>query len=491
MKTPSPASAACCAALLIMMVPLPATAASNNLPLTDAEPQYASKLCWAAADVLAVNQFFPNCPSSTSTPPATPALFPTSQAFEAGYRAWQYSVTPPNPPPLSTLDGYLSDCDGNSNYDIQSVFCNVWGNPALHGLAFKWGKDFLDSNGQPAPNGLDWKTMTQEINAGHPVLFVWNYLSDGTDPNSPVGNHELVVIGYSEDATGTQWLQIWDPWPVSEPPPTRVPACGPATGVQVTPDHSRTILFSTYGTPVSDMGVPVTAVHDQDQWGIAIAPEPPVLTVDGSPPPLPTPPPFRKPPQPPRALPQLSFARALSMARAESKHIDLQVSRSAPRSLGVPFPIVGLGFLQLLGAIADPTKLLTGTTSAILFPVESEGKVVDAFLMLYRDGHWRPGGYANIEITRRLVNVRAIYAARRQLPLDSFYMVSVPGEVAFFAGYGRGKNAILIPVSTDSSIRASAGVAVPAAQALKGLIVGIQTDLRGYSDRGRASVRPR
>jgi len=490
MKIRSAVTVACCAALLIATGPLIALDPGKTLVLTAAEPQYASKLCWAAADVLAVNQFYPVCPTSLS-PTATSGLFPTSQALEAGYQAWFYSAKHPDP---GTFGGFLSDCEGTSTDNIQGLICNVWGNPVLHGLTFKWGKDFVGTNGLHDPDGLDWATMTQEIDAGRPVLFVWNYASNGTDQDSPVGNHELVVIGYSVDDTGTQQLQIWDPWTFPEPPPVNVPACGPASGVQATQEHNRQIPFSSYRIPIDDMGVPVTAVHDQDQWGLAlaVAPEAPVLTIDGGPPPLPTPPPWIKPPQPSSgARQQLSFARALSMATPESRKLDLRVSGAAARSLGVPFPIVGLGFVQLLGAANDPTRLLAGTTSAILFPVESQGKIVDAFLMLFMDGRWQRGGYANVEITRRLVDVRATQAARRHLPLESFYMVSVPGEVAFFAAYGKGKNAILIPVSTDRSIGAVAGVAMPAEKQLTDLIHGIRVDLQRDRDRrGGKVVRP-
>jgi hypothetical protein len=179
-------------------------------------------------------------------------------------------------------------------------------------------------------------------------------------------------------------------------------------------------------------------------------------------------------------VPQLSFENALNGALPETLQLDLQVSGEAPRSLGVPFPIVGLGFVQLLGARDDPTKLLTGTTSAILFPVESQGKVVDAFLMLFMDGRWRRGGYANIEITRRLVEFRAQYAKQNQVAVKRFYMVSVPGEVAFFAAYGKGRDAILIPAATDPTIKARYGVAVPADRQLRDLIAEIKRDLQRY-----------
>jgi Peptidase_C39 like family len=486
MKTPSSVSVACCAALLT--VPLMAQAASKNLALTDTEPQYASKLCWAAADVLAVNRFYPACPATANTSTTTPPLFPTSQALEAAYNKW---IASGGVAPKWASSGAAPLTWYQSNIcEPQIGNCDDWGVPPLNGLTFKWGTDF------PDPMGLDWSAMTQEIDGGRPVLFMWDYPSNGTNTSSPVGLHELVVIGYSDDI-GIQQLQIWDPWPVPDPPPSQVPACGPDNAVQVTQNHSRTIPFSTYRTPVNDMGVPVTAVHDRDQWNLAAVgpiPSPPTgLTVDGGPPAPPAPPPpFHKSQQPASGpKPQISFAKALGMALPESRRLNLQVSGAAPRSPGVPFPVVGLGFVQLLRAADDPTKLLAGNTSAILFPVESQGKVVDTFLLLLTRGRWEPGGYANIEITQRLVNVRAEYAARRHLPLDSFYMVSVPGEVAFFAAYGRGNKAILIPASTDSTIGALAGVAAPADRQLKELIFAIRRDLLLDSDRRRASVRLR
>src|ERR1700689_3807950 len=119
MQIRSPAPVGFCAALLIMTVPLMSRAASKNLVLTDAEPQYASKLCWAAADVLAVNNFYPHCPASASTPTANPALFPTSQALEAAYNWWTLSGS--SATPLTTpLSSYLSKCETTFG------LCNNW-----------------------------------------------------------------------------------------------------------------------------------------------------------------------------------------------------------------------------------------------------------------------------------------------------------------------------------------------------------------------------
>jgi hypothetical protein len=477
MKKPSPTSVACCAALLSVTVPLMARSESKTLVLVDAEPQYASKLCWAAADLLAVNQFYPSCPATTTTAePAT--LYPTSQATEAADHM------------STSVGGHPSSYFLSNVCGPQIGLCNDWSFPLLHGLKSKKGSEFPNPQ-SPDPMGLDWDTMREEIKAGRPVLFMWDYPSNDTDASSPVGKHALVVIGYSDD-TGFQQLQVWDPWPVPDELVSQVPACGPASGVQGSQDHSQWIDFTTYRDPTSDMGV--TAVHDQDQWGLAkietVVPEPPVLTVDGVSAPSPPTPRSHKHSQPPSVGVPQSFAKALSMALPQGRKLGLQVSGGPPRSLGVPFPIVGLGFVQLLRAANEPTRLLAGTTSAILFPVQSEGKVVDAFLMLFKDGRWQRGGYANIEITRRLVGVRATYAARQHLSLDQFYMVSVPGEVAFFAAYGRGRNAILIPASTDPTIEARAGVPVPADKQLRKLVQVIQGDLQRTSGGGRDTSRP-
>jgi hypothetical protein len=482
MQTRSFASVACCTALLIVTVPRMAQAASKSV-LSDAEPQYASKLCWAAADVLAVNHFYPNCPSPTSTPTATPALFPTSQALDAAYYEWSQSGED-----FSHFPHFLWEVCGP-----QIGNCNDWAYPRLQGLDKNKGFAGVPPTTGNNSVGLTWDGARQEIDAGRPFLFMWDYPENDTGL-LPVGKHQLVATGYSDerDSSGTQYLQIWDPWPVPMVLPSSVPACGPAPGVPVTPEHSRWVYFSTYTSPWNEMGLTVAPLHEDDLWHLAVMapssapapPSPPVLSIGGGTPPPPPPPPTPSPPT------LMSFAEALRGALPEARH-DLRVSGAAAPTLGVPFPIVGLGFKKLLSAAHDPTVLLAGTTSTILFPVVSHGEVVDAFLLLFVDGRWQVGGYANLEITQRLVAFRASYAKRKHLPVDRFYMVSVPGEVAFFAAYGKGKNAILIPASTDPTIDAVAGKAVLADKQLLKLILAIQSDLQRYRGRAPDTVPPR
>ncbi len=476
MKIPAHVSVACCTALLLAACPAVARSASGKVTLPDLEPQYASHLCWAAVDVAATNYFYPQCPLPAGT--LAPNYFPTSQAVDAGHHAFDVqgsSVT-------VSLSQSLLDCESN----IQAVKCNDYGFPPLRGLTSTQG---FPPGTPPATGtnstGLTWEAAKQEIDAGRPFLFLWGF----DDGDSPIGLHQLLATGYS-DATGTQRLQIWDPLPVPRKLVVAVPACGPAPEVVVSSTHSRWIDFSTYVTPVSDMGVTVVAEHDKDRWKLAkVVPEAPVLTVESVKRSLP---PSDLQVSGPAAAPlaQVSFAQALGPALRASRLIDLQVPGAATRSLGTPFPIVGLTLPQLVAGRANPTGLLSGSTSAILFPVVSQGEVVDAFLMLFIHGRWQRAGYANLEITQRLVEVRATYAAKNQLPVDSFYMVSVPGEVAFFAAHGTGQHAILIPASTDPLIGAVAGQAAPAGQQLSKLILAAERDLKRHPAYGRDPTRP-
>jgi hypothetical protein len=149
------------------------------------------------------------------------------------------------------------------------------------------------------------------------------------------------------------------------------------------------------------------------------------------------------------------------------------------KAVGKPFAVLALSLDDFRGAHPKPTALLTRKATAMLFPVESNGRVVDAFLMVFRDGHWVRHGYANTGVTRLLVKARDAYAKEHDLSVRSFYVVSIPGRAAFFAAYGRGKDAVLIPASSDPSINAVEGRPVPAAQELETVAVAIHRDDKG------------
>jgi Peptidase_C39 like family len=448
---------------LTVLISQPIKAAEVILPLVDLEPQYASQLCWAAGDTIAVNSFFTASCQAGGTPGRI------SQAIDAAY--YNLNITS-----LAGLQGaiasepvavanVLTACEAN----IQ--ICNSASTPILLGLTFQTNS---------GSSGLSWTAAKQQIDNGHPFLFVWNYPSTGST-SKPIGLHQLVVIGYSDDSG--QQLVIWDPWPVPENAPTAVPGCGPVnvglSAAQLTAGHRKPIDFSVYSDPESDMGV--DARHDLDQFNLALAPtveipQPPNLHVFNGEQPLP---PWRGV----HALAQRaageSFTAALRSTLAEGERL----ARKEKLVIGVPFPIVGLGLDQLRRVGSDPARLLTHKTSTVLFPLESNGMVVDAFLMLFRDGTWRRGGYANTEITRLLVQARLGYAAAHRLPPKDFFMVSVPGLAAFFAAYGTGRKAVLIPASSDPLIGAVAGSAIPAATELTRLSKTIAQEESGARNR--------
>jgi hypothetical protein len=439
---------------LAVLASLPAKAVTVELPLTDLQPQYASQLCWAAADAIAVNSFYAT-PCQTGN-----AAGRTSQAVEAGFNVLDVTTLATlatlQPANVSTV---LSECETN----IQ--VCNYAGNPILPGLTYK------KTAGGAA---LSWAQAKAQIDAGHPFLFQWNYPASG-GTSKPVGLHELVAIGYDDSA---QQLIIWDPWPVPRTLPVAVPACDPANtniSSQLKTAHTDKIDFSAYVDPENEMGV--AAAHSGDQYDLALpaaaVPDAPVLHIDAAQ--EPTPPTPKKKLQRYRQDSGVHFESALKHALPESLRPTM-LKDPVSQTFGTPFPIIGLQLEDLRRLGSNPQALLTRTTTAVLFPVESKGVVVDAFLMLLRDGKWHRGGYANAEITRLLVQARNTYATKERLSPDRFYLVSVPGRAAFFAAHGRDNRAVLIPASSDPSINVVAEVPVPAVQAFKDLSAAIKRD---------------
>ena len=437
----------------------PGEAASAILNLTDLEPQYASQLCWAAADVIVANSVFKSTCATASVPGRS------SQAFAAALNESRLGIGTPASNP------------GRCETHIQT--CNHLGTPQLTGLSYKTGA---------STTGLSWSAATAQIDGGHPFLFQWNYPSSD-DPTQPEGLHVLVAIGYS-DETGTRQLTIWDPWPVPDTLPQKVPACGPATATFDPALHTMTIDFSTYGNPQSDMGV--AAVHANDQFFAGSRPQaPPDVHVSG----LTAP---GRGPAGGSGHNRLTLAAAVRNVSEEGGQTSAPITRASvntgrlagrSRVVGIPFRIVGLTLADLRRGRQNPDALLIQKTAAMLYPVESNGEVVDSYLELLRDGRWRRGGYSNNAIAKLLVQSRSRYAAEHHLNVKDFYLLSVPGRAAFFVGFGVGSKAVLIPASSDPSIGAVAGVAVPAARQLRQLVAAIDKDDALPPYRGRPPQR--
>ncbi len=455
------------AVALGVAVSLPVHATKVVLALTDLQPQYGSQLCWSAADAIAVNSFYtdPNVCLARNTPLTVNPPGRTSQAVEAGFGiADVTSLASLGMLVAANVSSALSACVAN----IQD--CNQSGTPILPGLTFK-----SKTNG----DSLSWTLAKQQIDGGHPFLFQWNY-PPGGGSSKPSGLHELVAIGYSDDSG--QQLIIWDPWPVPKTLPGSVPACDPANSTissQLKTAHTHTIDFTVYADPESDMGV--GAAHVGDQYDLALpVPDAPVLTVDAAQ--VPTPPAPKKKlltaHQHSGVSIEMARRHALpsSMRTAMLNEPSQKADSPTAQTIGVPFPIVGLGLEDLRGAKPNLLELLTRTSSAVLFPLESHGEVVGSFLMLLRDGKWHRGGYSNTEITKLLVQARSNYAKKENLSPETFYLLSIPGRAAFFAAHGRDKQAVLIPASSDPSIKAVAEVPVPAVKMLSEVSAAIKRD---------------
>jgi len=443
----------------------PCQAASVVLPL-DLEPQYASQLCWAAANTMALSSFFTSCQVG-----ASPGR--TSQATDAAYNI--LNVTSLSAPPSPGLKELLATAPKDVAQALDACetnvqACNRPGVPILLGLTYTTTTSSTD----PTWTGLTWTQAKEQIDAGHPFLFVWNYPSTKSK-SKPRGLHQLIAIGYSDDSA-TQQLIIWDPWPVPDTQDviSKVPGCGPLTltGAQVGTGHRKRIDFSVYTNPQSDMGV--AAEHDSDQYDLALPKTPaapsnpqvgsnmsPISPLDAG---------ARVNKIPGMVFTPVLFSSQAATAAPAQMVKPIRNKNAAPSQLGIPFPIVGLELEQLSRSGSKPTELLTQVISAVLFPVETEGAVTDSFLMLFRNGKWERGGYANTEVTRLLVKARLRYADEHHLNPKDFYMVSVPGLAAFFVAHGYGSGAVLISASNDPLIGAVAGSATPAATQLGRLV---------------------
>jgi len=475
---------------LILAIAWSASCRAASVVLTlDLEPQYASQLCWAAANTMALSSFFTSCQVG-----ASPGR--SSQATDAAYNILNVtSLSAPLPPPglkelLATASGAADVAQVLGNCEVNIQACNHPGVPILLGLTYTTATSSTD----PTWTGLTWTQAKAQIDGRHPFLFVWNYPSTKSK-SKPAGSHQLIAIGYSDDSA-KQKLIIWDPWPVPDTQDviSQVPGCGPLTltAAQVGTGHRKKIDFSVYTDPQSDMGV--AAEHDSDQYdlGLPKTPEPPSNPqVGGNMSPI--------SPLDVRArankllgmvfTPVLFSSQPATAAPAmmAKPMLDKNAPAGEDRQLGIPFPIVGLGLEQLSAPGLKPTALLTQAISAVLFPVETGGTVSDSFLMLFRNGKWERGGYANTEVTRLLVNARLRYADEHHLNPKDFYMVSVPGLAAFFVAHGYGSEAVLISASNDPLIGAVAGSATPAAAQLGRLVDTINRQAAAPS---KSATRP-
>ncbi len=406
--------------------------------------QQADLLCWAASTQIVVD-----------------VLHHPLEQFKIAAYAWVA------PTPVAAFNSRVATCHDN----IQA--CNCAFTPVLDKLGFTYLK-----SSALTPPVLTAELIVADIKAGRPIIFGWQYTKDIRE-----SAHFMVITGYSGDVHAPDDLQlrIFDPLPAGQ-------------------GSAQYISLKNYSvkTPVelqNDMGRPheLWESYYLIQMPSDPAPTPPLTSAGlsvpgppgGAPAPRPAPPLRESPGMDPRLAIEASRSAAVSEVarRVSAAHIKL--------GAGFPFPIIALG-LQELRAATEPQSvlaLLRRNTGTLLYPIETEGRVRDSFLMIKRGDEWIAGGYANTTVTRRLVWQRNQYA-KTPAERAEHYLLSVPALGAFFLARGTGADARLIPIAHDRSIRIGEDSVQPnrpyrADQLLPALATAARRALSSpYSERG-------
>jgi hypothetical protein len=330
----------------------------------------------------------------------------------------------------------------------------------------------------------DFDALKKRLDHG-PLAFGLNYefCKPGTGKNMvpcilDYGSHFLLAVGYSDGGTAdTQWVSIYDPWK------TKVGYPEPADGSETYHDfgNQNHISFAAYlgngsdaGALQSDMGVPYS--HMQDYWlgEVPHVPTDKLLTEWR--------PPTKDPIEIGRAVPmdrsilESNPFALTAITRYTNLHVRADGGNGSELRLGPPLPIMPIGIADLRNAGRSPAReLLRPDTDRILYPVEQDGVVVDAFILTRVGERWMEGGYANTGIVRDLVELRARMG--RACDADTCYLVSIPGLRVFLLARRTGTSATLVSVSDSVHvhIRAArsdvlkAGVSYRASRLMKAL----------------------
>ncbi len=432
--------------LVLLVATQPARAETFELPI-QREAQYGDKMCWAATSTIAVQAVLP----AGSTARA-------ELLRETGLSIDQFtiaalgigSVTKPGAGTggLTARKAQVKSLAAGCRTNLSP--CNRLLQPVLYGLTSKvaaWN----------AP--LTAEQLRQEIVVSRRPVLLTLTRANPKNARRTTAKHELLIYGYRTTRSGVE-LKIWNPLPVKKPATPPQPA-----GAQ----HGSWKPYDSYVTPGSDYDVPFW--RNGDRFGLEVAP----VVVSGTQhPPMPLPPSHLAPP-----LVKVDFTTALqAFDQRKQALLAAYVARgvtdpAAPVSFAEPFPIVAPNVDELLEP-GDPTRLLVERTSGLVVPVLQNGQVVDSFTLLYRDGDWKVQGFSNTAVDEVLVALRSRYPAPPPPAgerADSFYMVAIPEESAFFAAHGFGKKAMLL--SVDEGGQAPA----PAQKALHELVTRVEADL--------------
>jgi hypothetical protein len=339
----------------------------------------------------------------------------------------------------------------NLQQRLPNCSCNIYpcgkpGDPILVGLEYQ----------APTNDKLKIKDIKEEIGTlKRPFIFSWQFKAG--PGGAPSGNyHYLMAVGY--DATDTRHFRliIWDPWPVQSP-----------GSPDPTSADFKSISFKTYKNPTFDNSGLYSA-YLQTWSGFE-----PVANHPAIPPaPLPsdsasacgtgTVAPIANMPsigtgsllQPSIASVDFQRARAQSLSDTQRQRKLKEISGwlKTNAQIGEPLPMATLTLNELRDLPTALRRLQAHQTYIVLYPVTTGEKIVDSFLMVRGFWGWKERGYANNEITRRLVSIRATSEARGRVRPGEFYYVSIPQLRAFFGAYDRDGRTRLMSTTTDPSI---------------------------------------
>jgi hypothetical protein len=152
----------------------------------------------------------------------------------------------------------------------------------------------------------------------------------------------------------------------------------------------------------------------------------------------------------------IAFERALveslTATQRERKLRELAGRFREDLDIGDPFLITTLSLDDLRNPGRALALLRERRTYIVLYPVTAGRKLVDSFLMARSVRRWTERGYANNEITRRLVGIRTTSLERGRVRRGEMYYLSIPQLRAFFGAYDRDGRTRLISTTTDPAI---------------------------------------
>lgn len=385
-------------------------------------PQFDSLLCWAATTEIVVNSF-PNVPQVDQYKLASDAY-----EIENGLGSTAY---------CNCSRAGWNDC------------CNRTDVPEFDRYGLQ-----AELVAYVAPK---WKVLQKQLHQGrHPIIFGWEYGEEGRE-----GLHFMVVVRYWTTAGGKKRVGIWDPLPVGR-------------------GNAYSINYDAYALETAtelnnDMGLPVA--HWGDYINVAVKQNVVASEPTGGAP----------SPNPGGRFSSVTSGVEVSQAIRETRQLAAQALADAElpnlsgaggpaiATPGFPFPVVALSLSDLhtagsnaVGRLLD--ERLKMQINVVLYPVESPGETIDNFLMIRSGTTWLQGGYANLAVTRSLVELRERAMPNSDNERSKYYLLSIPALGGFFLGHGTGTDARLMSTA-DFNSAILEGVWHPAKKVLNILMV--------------------